>query len=102
MAMYLGAHYVIATRLATRVYGGGAPVLSATLTGLHPYGNAKAQLLERFAERHELDLMQSYGYADHHTDATMLALIGHPVCVNPDARLRREAMQRGWSVEEFR
>jgi len=102
MAAYLGAHHVIATRLATRVYHGGVPVLSATLTGPHPYGNAKAQLLVRFAARHKLDLAQSYSYADHHTDAAMLALVGHPVCVNPDAGLRREAVRRGWPIEEFR
>ncbi len=106
MAAYLGAHHAIATRLATRVSRGRgrtrAPVLAASLTGPHPYGAAKAELLARFAARNGLDLAQSYSYADHHTDAAMLALVGHPVCVNPDTGLRREAIRRGWPIEEFR
>lgn len=104
MAAYLGAHHAIATRLATRVYRGRnrAPVLAASLTGPHPYGLAKAELLTQFAARNGLDLAQSYSYADHHTDAAMLALVGHPVCVNPDTGLRREAARRGWPIEEFR
>lgn len=101
MAAYLGAHHVIATRLGTRVYRAGAPVLTAALTGPHPYGMAKAQLLARFAARNSLDLAKSFSYADHHTDVAMLALVGHPICVNPDSGLRREATRRGWLIEEF-
>jgi phosphoserine phosphatase len=57
--------------------------------------------VQRFAGEHDVDLAESYAYADHHTDAEMLALVGHPICVNPDARLRREAETRGWSIEAF-
>lgn len=101
MAAYLGANHALATRLATRVRRGGEPVLTATLTGTHPYGTAKATLLRAFAARHGLDLAQSYCYGNHRTDTEMLALVGHPVAVNPDAALRREATRRGWSIEVF-
>lgn len=101
MAAHLGVNYVMATRLATRVHGGRAPVLTATLAGPHPYGAAKAHLLRAFAARHGLDLDRSFCYADHRTDAAMLALVGHPVAVNPDAGLRREAIRRGWPIEVF-
>jgi hypothetical protein len=32
----------------------------------------------------------------------MLELVGHPVAVNPDRELRREAETRGWDVRIFR
>jgi len=101
MAAWLGANHALATRLATRVRRGGEPLLTATLTGPHPYGAAKATLLRAFAARHGLDLAHSYCYGNHRTDTEMLALVGRPVAVNPDAALRREAARRGWSIEVF-
>jgi putative phosphoserine phosphatase/1-acylglycerol-3-phosphate O-acyltransferase len=103
MAEFLGINHVIATRLAVKAPSkpGRGPKLTTRLEGLHPYGRAKALLVQRFAVEHDMDLAASYAYADHHTDAEMLALVGHPICVNPDARLRREAEARGWPIEAF-
>ncbi len=103
MAEFLGINHVIATRLAVKAATkpGRGPRLTTRLEGPHPYGRAKALLIERFAAEHHLNLGASYCYADHYTDAEMLALVGHPICVNPDARLRRDAEQRGWRIEAF-
>jgi phosphoserine phosphatase len=75
--------------------------LTGRIAGLHPYGEAKSDLVVRLAEEHCIDLSQSYCYADHHTDEGMLRRFGHPVCVNPTARLRASAHQAGWRVEVF-
>ena len=32
----------------------------------------------------------------------MLEAVGHPVAVNPDRDLRREADRRGWQIRDFR
>jgi hypothetical protein len=32
----------------------------------------------------------------------MLETVGHPVAVNPDARLKRIARESGWDVRDFR
>jgi hypothetical protein len=32
----------------------------------------------------------------------MLETVGHPVAVNPDRELRKEAERRGWQVRDFR
>jgi HAD superfamily hydrolase (TIGR01490 family) len=103
MAEFLGVNHVIATRLAVKAASvpGRGEKLTTRLEGPHPYGRAKALLIKRFADERHLDLAASYAYADHYTDAEMLALVGHPVCVNPDARLRKEAEARGWRVEAF-
>lgn len=96
MARYLESHNLICSELAHRDQR-----LSGRLIGLHPYGGAKALLVRRFACEQNLDLSQSYCYADHHSDASLLRLFGHPVCINPNDRLRRLAQRFDWRIEEF-
>jgi HAD superfamily hydrolase (TIGR01490 family) len=92
----VGADYVIAARMQERRgrYHG-------RMADLYPRGRNKAELMKRFAAAHDIDLSQSYGYADHHTDAPLLALFGHPVAVNPDSGLRRIARENDWKIEKF-
>jgi HAD superfamily hydrolase (TIGR01490 family) len=40
-------------------------------------------------------------YTDSITDLPLLEAVGHPIAVNPDARLRRAARQRGWLIEDW-
>jgi len=40
-------------------------------------------------------------YSDDVGDLALLELVGEPVPVNPDPRLRREAEKRGWRVLDF-
>ena len=40
-------------------------------------------------------------YTDDAGDLALLELVGEPVAVNPDPRLRREAVRRGWPVLDF-
>jgi HAD superfamily hydrolase (TIGR01490 family) len=49
----------------------------------------------------DYDLFASTAYSDSHTDLPFLEAVGHPVAVNPDRRLRRVAVQRGWPVLQF-
>lgn len=65
-------------------------------------GPAKAEAVRELAETHGIDLRHSYAYGDSMGDLQMLALVGHPACVNPDARLIAEARARGWRVLHFR
>ncbi len=96
LAAYLGVGTILATPLALAAgrYTGG-------LADLHPYGARKAILARRFATAHKVALDDSYAYADHHSDAPLLALFGHPVCINPTARLRRIAAREGWPTERW-
>ncbi|HET8659678.1 MAG TPA: HAD-IB family hydrolase, partial [Micromonosporaceae bacterium] len=41
-------------------------------------------------------------YSDSANDLPMLSAVGHPVAVNPDTALRRQARLRGWEVRDFR
>src|SRR5207247_6601267 len=62
----------------------------------------KAVAIREIAEREGIDLAGSYAYSDSATDTPMLEAVGHPVAVNPDRELRREAETRGWQVRNFR
>lgn len=48
------------------------------------------------------DLAECTAYTDSHTDLPLLEVVGHPVAVNPDRRLRHIAAARGWPTLEFR
>ena len=62
----------------------------------------KAVAIREIAEREGIDLAGSYAYSDSATDTPMLEAVGHPVAVNPDRELRREAEKRGWQIRDFR
>jgi len=67
----------------------------------YSYGPFKVDGMEALALEHDLDLSLSYAYSDSFTDLPMLEAVGHPVVVNPDRALAREAEERGWEVREF-
>ena len=66
------------------------------------HGPAKAEAINALAEREGLDLTRCSAYSDSVNDLPMLSLVGHPVAVNPDAQLRREARANGWEIRDFR
>jgi len=40
-------------------------------------------------------------YTDSHSDLAMLEAVGNPVVVHPDPRLKRMAVQRGWTIADW-
>jgi HAD superfamily hydrolase (TIGR01490 family) len=75
--------------------------LTGKLSGLHPYGVAKATLMLEFGQTHAVDFDVSYCYADHHTDEALMELFGNSVCVNPSKKLRQIAIRHNWRIESF-
>ncbi len=65
------------------------------------YGAGKVVWARRYAEERGAMLHDAYFYTDSHTDQPLLVQVGHPVAVNPDARLKRLAQKRGWPIEMF-
>jgi alcohol-forming fatty acyl-CoA reductase len=66
-----------------------------------PTGEARAMIMADYAGAHGLDLQQSIAYADSASDLPMLEAVGHPVAVNPEAKLAAIARKRGWHVEHW-
>jgi putative phosphoserine phosphatase/1-acylglycerol-3-phosphate O-acyltransferase len=65
------------------------------------YGEGKAIAVRDLAERHDIDLGQSYAYTDSHEDLPMLDAVGKPRPLNPDRRLAQISKERAWPVRSF-
>lgn len=66
-------------------------------------GTSKVDALRSFLITQEnsgmlFDLDEAYAYADGVHDLPLLSLVGHPVAVNPDHELQKEAQSRGWEI----
>ena len=73
-------------------------------TGRHVhlnYGAAKIDQSEALARAHGVTLADAVFYSDSISDLPLLERVGTPVVVNPDPRLRRVALQRGWPIEHW-
>jgi HAD superfamily hydrolase (TIGR01490 family) len=95
----LAGHFGITGVLATR-----AKIVDGRYTGeleFYCYGAAKAEAIRAMEDR-GIELEGSFAYSDSITDLPMLDAVGHPVAVNPDRELRKEAEARGWDIRDFR
>ncbi|MEI7548043.1 MAG: HAD family hydrolase [Actinomycetota bacterium] len=71
------------------------------LDGPFCYGPGKVEAIQELARWEGLHLDQCWAYSDSASDLPMLHAVGHPVAVNPDAKLERTAGQYGWPVVVF-
>jgi HAD superfamily hydrolase (TIGR01490 family) len=65
------------------------------------YGQGKRERAETLLRSLGARLEQTAFYTDSITDLPLLEAVGHPIVVNPDARLRRAAKRRGWLIEDW-
>jgi HAD superfamily hydrolase (TIGR01490 family) len=77
-------------------------IYTGRLVGEPLHGPAKAEAILALAEQEGLDLSQCSAYSDSHNDLPMLTTVGHPVAVNPDAKLKAIARRNGWEIRDFR
>ena len=68
-------------------------VYTGRLVGDMLHGPAKAEAIKALAAREGLD---------PYNDLPMLSLVGDPVAINPDGRLRHHAKEQGWRVRDYR
>jgi HAD superfamily hydrolase (TIGR01490 family) len=62
------------------------------------YREGKVVSMQELSAREGIDLAASHAYSDSESDLPMLRAVGQPVVVNPDAELRRIALEEGWEV----
>ncbi len=98
---------VIARRLG---FTGALGSIAASVDGVYTgelvgdllHGAAKAVAIERLAQASGLDLADCYAYSDSSNDLPLLAAVGHPCVINPDAKLRRHAKANSWPIKDYR
>lgn len=64
-------------------------------------GESRAAWMQHWAAAEGIDLAQSYGYADSHSDLPLLAAVGRPVAVSPDVSLARHARRQHWTIVDW-
>ncbi|MEG3639937.1 HAD family hydrolase [Magnetococcus sp. PR-3] len=66
------------------------------------FQSGKVTRLQRWLEENGADLKGSWFYSDSLNDIPLLEMVDHPVAVDPDPTLYKEAQQRQWSVISLR
>ena len=96
LAAHLGVKHVLCTELES-----DQGVLTGRVVEPVCFGRGKVHRLSELIEDEGLDLPRSWFYTDSMSDLPLLELVGHPVVVNPDPPLYREARRRRWPIEFF-
>jgi HAD superfamily hydrolase (TIGR01490 family) len=75
----------------------------AKIAGENCYGPAKMRMIADWVEAAGLKGVHGHVrfYSDHASDAPAFEWSDEPVAVNPHAKLRRLAEQRGWPIEDW-
>jgi putative phosphoserine phosphatase/1-acylglycerol-3-phosphate O-acyltransferase len=92
LADALGFDDAVATRYAIDANGN----YDGTLDGPFVWSAGKLVAIREWADRHGVDLTESWAYSDSFYDTPMLDAVGHPVVVNPDPRMVLVAAARRW------
>ena len=65
------------------------------------WGPGKAAAVQKFAAEHDIDLKDSYFYADGDEDVALMYLVGNPRPTNPEGKMAAVAKRRGWPILRF-
>lgn len=64
----------------------------------HVNGPRKNEKILEALDGKEIDWANSFAYGDSYSDLSVLGLVGNPVAVQPDSRLRSIAEKRVWEI----
>ena len=62
------------------------------------FGKEKGVRLSKYCEKNNTELTDAWYYGDSISDLPALVSVGNPVCINPDKKLEKEALERGWKI----
>lgn len=96
IAKHLGVDDFIATKSRLDENGNYTGELE-----FYSYGSFKPIAVRELANKHNIDLENSFAYSDSITDVPLLECVGNPVAVNPDRELARIAKEKGWPITHF-
>jgi putative phosphoserine phosphatase/1-acylglycerol-3-phosphate O-acyltransferase len=65
------------------------------------WGPGKAAAVQKFAAENDIDLKDSYFYADGDEDVALMYLVGNPRPTNPEGKMAAVARRRGWPILQF-
>ena len=65
------------------------------------FGVGKVMHARQWATEQSIDLKDCSFYTDSYSDLPMMEVVGKPVAVHPDPRLRHESRQRTWPIVDW-
>ncbi len=68
------------------------------VAGIPSYQEGKVKRLNDWLTRNHASMDGAWFYSDSHNDLPLLRKVAHPVAVNPDELLAREATDAGWPI----
>jgi len=97
IAARLGIEHLIATdpELLNGRYTGG-------VAGVPSFQDGKVTRLDDWLQSRNETLEGAWFYSDSHNDVPLLEKVDHPVAVDPDPKLERLALAKGWKVMSLR
>lgn len=96
VAGYFGFDAVLANRLQFRKGVASGEIVPPLLAD-----HEKALAIKAYAREHGFDLRLAKAYSDSASDLPMLEAVGRPVATNPNKRLRKAALARGWEIVDL-
>ncbi|MGQ4879612.1 HAD family hydrolase [Billgrantia sp. LNSP4103-1] len=72
------------------------------VSGTPSYREGKVKRLEEWLAGTDFTLDDAWFYSDSQNDLPLLERVEHPVAVDPDPTLRKEAERRGWRIMSLR
>ncbi|MFM9035370.1 MAG: HAD-IB family hydrolase [Mycobacterium sp.] len=97
VARYLGIPNTLSNHFEVDVNG----VLTGKVLKPILWGPGKANVVQKFAADNDIDLAQSYFYADGDEDVALMHLVGNPRPTNPGEKMAEVARKRGWPILRF-
>lgn len=76
-------------------------VFTGEISGIYAYGKGKADIVKILERKYNIDLNNSYAYANKYADVKHMRLIGYPIAVNASTRLHLYAKKNNWCITKF-
>jgi len=70
------------------------------IQGKNVYGNVKVERAKEFLSGKNMKFEDIYFYSDSISDLPLLEAVGNPICVNPDKKLMKVAINKNWKILE--
>ena len=71
-------------------------------TGVPSFAQGKVSRIQTWCEENKKSMENAVFYSDSHNDLPLLRTVDRAVAVDPDDRLREEALRQGWNVISLR
>jgi fatty acyl-CoA reductase len=73
-------------------------VMTGRSVGHICFGEEKAVRLKEYCRKNSLAASEAWYYGDSVSDIPPLRAVGHPICINPEKKLRRVAISNKWKI----